>query len=1154
MAEQTSPPPPISDVHSNTVIASSCSTQWTMDEDPRTGSSACPTRASGMDDLSWPWDLPDVSSAWSDETYGAEGSPSTVDDDTAAPAAATGAAHTEVGLPRNKIWAPVHPPAKRARGASSPHGAIHSATLQKVYTELMDGCEARRPDFLEEGAAEAFYKEPLQAAKRRPPLKSDKWHDEGPLRQVSDSLGRFRKAPSARQGDASVAARFERCGDDDPLSIGRIVMTRKPWTIRRRARQTPHDLLPKKVGTMSADEWRMSYVFDEPARANETFPWRLYHTAFPVQALVQAQGMSSDEDGRKFQSNDLSSAVMELCTPARTGDEKHTFVNFVEGDEVRGYIMGGKDGVTLGSGSGDNAEWYQAANATELPFREGEVVGLYGEKIARRTDGADTCGIISRRCITVGSLPRDRSIQSMGDTVAFVGRVPVRVRGVVNVGDALIPSGRNDGTAMADTHSTVIARIVGTAERACSAVDADSDGVASIAVKVNPVGSVCPYTLHHRSMSRGSTVVEGEGTIQIFSNAARASATKGRRLCMAKSATLVFVLALALVVLLPQVHVPEKRSPVRRDAPTPAIVACSLEHISISNAGLCVGCHDKDSVVSFKAAAAEEVFVTCPPGFSGTLNRMCHANGNWSALIGGQCSRLHCPDDSIHLPGSRDFTVEGSRGTSDARSEIAGVKSHSVIFTATPEGSTAEGSCPQPAFTGKLVRKCMPNSTSWSASVSGNCTRHQCKTTAYSFKTLLPLGHETQSKMVAANIPKTDYGTSVQVPICKNFTNTGSCIDDCGDAGFITMECVSPSGQFTQNIARGVYASAASFEGARMSHSTEIAASMYSSFVRGVSAAIRSPPGSTWSFPTTGSGVFAAITVALNGERRPVFSTRFGPMDRRFDSEATIDTAPTTISNTTLGRIFASSMGRSAAAFARVACRELGYEAAPVVTNCQGLAQLLGSLPHVNDTAMLSVLCPEQTSEHGTDIESECSSGFEVREPPIDNSESSQLDWVKANAQKTEHIGAVARAAYVEDLPLWNRLQYFGRVGPVPESPSCDGSEDSVVRCFQHQMVIAHKLRQAWTRRCNKRMLVACSNPSESPSVEPEAMRATGTWVVGDSVDDNAASRMLEHPKVFDDVRGPLDCVTGELATDAKIQESIRDLCWGTVFGDRLQT
>jgi hypothetical protein len=277
-------------------------------------------------------------------------------------------------------------------------------------------------------------------------------------------------------------------------------------------------------------------------------------------------------------------------------------------------------------------------------------------------------------------------------------------------------------------------------------------------------------------------------------------------------------------------------------------------------------------------------------------------------------------------------------------------------------------------------------------------------------------------------------------------------------------------------------------------------------------------------------------------------------MDRRLDSEATIETAPTVVPNTTLGRIFLRSMGRSAAAFARVACRELGYEAAPVVTNCQGLAQLLDALPHglVNDTAMLSELCPE----HGNDAESECNSGFEVREPPIDDPENHQLDWVRANAETTEHIGVVARAVYAEDLPLWNRLQQFVSLGPVPESPSCDGSEDSVVRCFQHQMVIRHQLRQTWTRRCNKRMLVACSNPSISASIanQPKAMH-TGTWVVGDSaVDGSDAPRMLERPKVFDDVRGPLDCVTGELASDAEIRESIGDLCWGTVLGDDLQT
>ena len=37
----------------------------------------------------------------------------------------------------------------------------------------------------------------------------------------------------------------------------------------------------------------------------------------------------------------------------------------------------------------------------------------------------------------------------------------------------------------------------------------------------------------------------------------------------------------------------------------------------------------------------------------------------------------------------------------------------------------------------------------------------------------------------------------------------------------------------------------------------------------------------------------------------------------------------------------------------------------------------------------------------------------------------------------------------------------LNKPGPVPESPSCDGEEGSVIRCFQHQIMIPQKTQQA---------------------------------------------------------------------------------------------
>eukprot|EP01046_Picozoa_sp_COSAG06_P074543 COSAG06_NODE_22848_length_710_cov_2.464812_1_plen_167_part_10 len=117
----------------------------------------------------------------------------------------------------------------------------------------------------------------------------------------------------------------------------------------------------------------------------------------------------------------------------------------------------------------------------------------------------------------------------------------------------------------------------------------------------------------------------------------------------------------------------------------------------------------------------------------------------------------------------------------------------------------------------------------------------------------------------------------------------------------------------------------------------------------------------------TSGGVLGAITVGFAGERRDVVSTELEPLNRsvngltgRNKRTTTIDTSSI---NTGKGISEPLSMdgiahragGRAAAAFARVACRELGYadiengrHGAPLVTNCQGLANLLAELEQLD--------------------------------------------------------------------------------------------------------------------------------------------------------------------------------------------------------------
>ncbi|MGE3311243.1 MAG: hypothetical protein AB7O66_14845 [Limisphaerales bacterium] len=104
-------------------------------------------------------------------------------------------------------------------------------------------------------------------------------------------------------------------------------------------------------------------------------------------------------------------------------------------------------GVTYESGAGDYAEWVERRNEDE-EIRAGDVVGLHGGKVSRVTDGADHLHVVSWNPIVLGNMPPGERKEAY-EKVAFMGQVPVRVRGVVLEGDFLVASGKDDGVARA---------------------------------------------------------------------------------------------------------------------------------------------------------------------------------------------------------------------------------------------------------------------------------------------------------------------------------------------------------------------------------------------------------------------------------------------------------------------------------------------------------------------------------------------------------------------------------------------------------------------------------------------------------------------------------------------------------------------------------
>ena len=80
----------------------------------------------------------------------------------------------------------------------------------------------------------------------------------------------------------------------------------------------------------------------------------------------------------------------------------------------------------------------------------GDVVGVHGGKITKRTSGADHVMVVSTQPGVLGNGGgAERADREHHEAIAFVGQTPVRVRGDVEVGDVLVASGADDGTAVA---------------------------------------------------------------------------------------------------------------------------------------------------------------------------------------------------------------------------------------------------------------------------------------------------------------------------------------------------------------------------------------------------------------------------------------------------------------------------------------------------------------------------------------------------------------------------------------------------------------------------------------------------------------------------------------------------------------------------------
>jgi hypothetical protein len=122
-------------------------------------------------------------------------------------------------------------------------------------------------------------------------------------------------------------------------------------------------------------------------------------------------------------------------------------------------------GVNYSSGSADYAEWLEKADLKEK-FYFGDIVSVNGGKISKKITGNGQLMVISRAPIVLGNVP-DEERKADYEKVAFMGQVPVKVKGNVAIGDYIvaIPNGNGIGYAVNPNKITTeeMSRIAGVA-------------------------------------------------------------------------------------------------------------------------------------------------------------------------------------------------------------------------------------------------------------------------------------------------------------------------------------------------------------------------------------------------------------------------------------------------------------------------------------------------------------------------------------------------------------------------------------------------------------------------------------------------------------------------------------------------------------------
>lgn len=112
-------------------------------------------------------------------------------------------------------------------------------------------------------------------------------------------------------------------------------------------------------------------------------------------------------------------------------------------------------GVEYSSGNGDYAEWLERLNPKEA-IGSGDIVAVKGGKITKDLSNAEQVMAVSHHPIVLGNIPEEGKAH-LGNNIAFMGQVPVKIMGPVSTGDYIVGKGdiQGYGVAVSPEHMTL---------------------------------------------------------------------------------------------------------------------------------------------------------------------------------------------------------------------------------------------------------------------------------------------------------------------------------------------------------------------------------------------------------------------------------------------------------------------------------------------------------------------------------------------------------------------------------------------------------------------------------------------------------------------------------------------------------------------------